>query len=41
LRVGQNADDGAVLANALEFPLDVAAAGFGVLLGVLGESLLL
>lgn len=41
LGVGENADDGAVLLDALELAGDGRAAGLGVLLGVLGESLLL
>ncbi len=41
LGVGENSDDGAVLLDALEFAGDGGAFGFGVLLSVLGESLLL
>jgi hypothetical protein len=41
LGVGENTDDGAVLLHALEFASDGGALGLGVLLGVLGESLLL
>jgi len=41
LSVGEDADDGAVLADALELAGDVGAGGLGVLLGVAGESLLL
>jgi len=39
--VGEDADDGAVLLHALELLGDGRAAGLGVLLGVLGECLLL
>lgn len=41
LGVGKNTDDGAVLLDALELAGDGGAAVLGVLLGVLGESLLL
>ena len=41
LGVGEDADDGAVLLHALELAGDGSAAGLGVLLGVLGEGLLL
>lgn len=41
LSVGKNTDDGAVLLDALELAGDGSAAALGVLLGVLGESLLL
>jgi hypothetical protein len=39
--VGEHTDDGAVLLDALEVAGDTGAALLGVLLGVLGESLLL
>lgn len=41
LRVGKNADNGAVFLDALEFTGDGLALVLGVLLGVLGECLLL
>jgi hypothetical protein len=41
LGVGEDADDGAVLLHALKLAGDGRAAALGVLLGVLGESLLL
>jgi len=41
LGMGQNTDDGAVLLDALELAGDGGAVVLGVLLGVLGESLLL
>lgn len=41
LGVGEDTDDGAVLLHALELTGDGGAAVLGVLLGVLGESLLL
>ena len=41
LGVGEDADDGAVLLDALELAGDGGAVVLGVLLGVLGESLLL
>lgn len=41
LGVGEDTDDGAVLLDALELAGDGSAAVLGVLLGVLGESLLL
>ena len=41
LGVGEDTDDGAVFLDALEFSGDGRAAVLGVLLGVLGESLLL
>ena len=41
LCVGDDTDDGAELLDALEFGIDVLSAVFGVLLGVLGEGLLL
>lgn len=41
LSVGEDTDDGAVLLHALEFAGDGGALGLGVLLGVLGEGLLL
>lgn len=41
LGVGEDADDGAVLLDALELAGDGGAGGLGVLLGVLGEGLLL
>lgn len=41
LSVGENTDDGAVLLDALELAGDGGAAALGVLLGVLGEGLLL
>ena len=41
LGVGENTDDGAVLLDALEFAGDGGTAALGVLLGVLGEGLLL
>lgn len=41
LGVGQNTDDRAVLADALQLAGDRGALALGVLLGVLGESLLL
>ena len=41
LGVGENADDGAVLLHALEFASDGGTALLRVLLGVLGEGLLL
>ena len=41
LSVGEDTDDGAVLLDALELTGDGGAAALGVLLGVLGEGLLL
>lgn len=41
LGVGENTDDGAVLADALEFAGDRGAFVLRVLLGILGEGLLL
>jgi len=41
LGVGENSDDSAVLADSLEFTGDSLTRRLGVLLGVLGESLLL
>lgn len=41
LGVGEDTDDGAVLLDALEFTVDGGAVVLGVLLGVLGEGLLL
>lgn len=41
LGVGEDTDDGAVLLDALEFTGDGGSRALGVLLGVLGESLLL
>jgi hypothetical protein len=41
LGVGQDSDDGAVLPDSLEFSTDGLTVAVGVLLGVLGESLLL
>lgn len=41
LSVGENTDDGAVLLDTLEFTGDGRARVLGVLLGVLGEGLLL
>ena len=41
LGVGEDTDDGAVLLDALELAGDRLAGGLGVLLGVLGEGLLL
>ncbi len=41
LGVGEDTDDGAVLLDALELTGDGLAGGLGVLLGVLGEGLLL
>lgn len=41
LSVGEDTDDGAVLLHALELAADGGTLGLGVLLGVLGESLLL
>lgn len=41
LGVGEDTDNGAVLLHALELTGDGSALGLGVLLGVLGESLLL
>jgi hypothetical protein len=41
LGVGEDADDGAVLLDALELAGDGLAVVLGVLLGVLGEGLLL
>ena len=41
LGVGEDTDDGAVLLDALEFTCDRGTLGFGVLLGILGECLLL
>lgn len=41
LSVGEDADDGAVLLDALELAGDRLATALGVLLGVLGEGLLL
>ena len=41
LGVGEDTDDGAVLLDALELAGDGLAGGLGVLLGVLGEGLLL
>ena len=41
LGVGEDADDGAVLADALELTCDALAAVLGVLLGVARERLLL
>lgn len=39
LGVGEDSDDGAVLADSLELPVDGGSVVLGVLLGVLGESL--
>lgn len=41
LSVGEDTDDGAVLLDALELAGDASTAVVGVLLGILGESLLL
>jgi len=41
LSVGKNADDGTILLDALEFTSDGVTRALGVLLGILGESLLL